>query len=30
VVALGGYREMRDRYADAVDSVEQALNLPGD
>ena len=27
--ALGGYWVMRNRYADAVDWVDQALNLPG-
>jgi hypothetical protein len=29
VAALGCYWVMRDRYADAVDWVDQALNLPG-
>ena len=28
-VALGGYWVARDRYTDAVDWIEQALNLPG-
>ena len=29
VAALGCYWEMRDRYVEAVDWVDQALNLPG-
>jgi predicted ATPase len=29
VAALGGYWATRERYGDAVDSVEQALTLPG-
>ena len=29
-VALGGDWAARDRYTDAVDGIEQALNLPAD